>query len=82
MQSLTCKELVELVTAYFEQELPAADQARFEQHLSMCPGCATYVEQMRQTIALVGSLREEDVSPTAQRQLLQVFRDWKRDATD
>lgn len=81
MQPLTCKELVELVTAYFEQALPADDRARFEQHLSVCPGCATYVEQMRQTIALVGDLREEDVSPPAQQRLLQAFRDWKRDAS-
>jgi hypothetical protein len=40
-------------------------------------GCAIYVEQMGQTIALIGDLREDDVSPAAQNQLLQAFRDWK-----
>ncbi len=81
MRAMTCKELVELVTAYFDQALPADDRAQFEQHVSVCPGCAIYVEQMRQTIALVGDLREEDVSPAAQQQLLRAFRDWKRDAS-
>lgn len=81
MRAMTCKELVELVSAYFDQALPADDRARFEQHVSVCPGCAIYVEQMRQTIALVGDLREEDVSPAAQQRLLQAFQDWKRDAS-
>jgi len=78
MPELTCKELVELVTAYFEDALPNDERARFERHLSVCPGCSTYVEQMRQTITLVGDLREEDVTPAAQQRLLQAFRDWKR----
>lgn len=79
MQELTCKELVELVTAYFEDALPADERLRFERHVSVCPGCSAYVEQMRQTITLVGELREQDVSPTAEQQLLQAFRGWKRD---
>lgn len=79
MQELTCKELVELVTAYFEDALSADERLRFERHVSVCPGCSAYVEQMRQTITLVGELREQDVSPSAEQQLLQAFRGWKRD---
>lgn len=78
MQPMTCQELVELVTAYFERTLSADDQARFERHVGLCPGCATYVEQMRQTITLVGGLREEHVSLAAQAHLAQAFRDWKQ----
>ncbi|HEX9038215.1 MAG TPA: zf-HC2 domain-containing protein [Ktedonobacterales bacterium] len=80
MAEMTCKELVELVTAYFEGALPGDDRARFERHLSVCPGCTIYVEQMRETIALVGGLRAEDVPPAAERYLLQAFRDWKHSA--
>jgi len=79
MRELTCKELVELVTAYFDDALPEDERARFERHLSVCPGCAAYVDQMRRTIALVGDLREEDVSPDTQSHLLSAFRDWKRE---
>jgi anti-sigma factor RsiW len=79
MPEMTCKELVELVTAYFEGALPADERLRFERHVGVCSGCATYVEQMRQTITLVGGLREEDVSPAAEQHLLQAFRGWKRD---
>ncbi len=79
MRDLTCRELVELVTAYFEGALPTDERASFERHVGVCPGCAIYVEQMRQTIALTGALREEDVSPDAQASLLRAFRDWTRE---
>ncbi|HEU5346445.1 MAG TPA: zf-HC2 domain-containing protein [Ktedonobacterales bacterium] len=79
MREMTCKQLVELVTAYFENALPTDECAAFDRHVGACPGCATYVEQMRQTIALVGGLREDDISPDAERNLLQAFRGWKDD---
>jgi anti-sigma factor RsiW len=75
---LTCQELVEVVTEYFEGTLPAADRARFEAHLAGCDGCTTYLEQIRQTIRVVGQLTENDIAPQAQAELLQIFRDWKK----
>jgi anti-sigma factor RsiW len=74
---LTCKELVELVTEYLEGALSRDEQARFERHLSICPGCRTYVQQFRETIAMTGRLREEDVPPGARDELLAQFHDWK-----
>ena len=78
---LTCQELVELVSDYLEHALPPAERARFEHHLNLCPGCATYVEQFRETIALTGTLREEDVTSDARAELLAQFRDWKSENT-
>src|SRR5690348_8905597 len=49
---LTCREFVELATEYLEGTMSDEDRSRFEQHLAICPGCVTYVEQMRQTISL------------------------------
>jgi anti-sigma factor RsiW len=74
---LSCRELVELVTAYLEGELPAGAQKRFEAHLSQCDGCSVYLEQMRTTIRLSGMLGVEDVSPEAEQALLRAFRGWK-----
>src|SRR5262249_59397171 len=76
---LTCQELVELVTDYLEGLLSPEEQTRFERHLTICPGCVTYVEQLRETIALTGTLREEDVPPAARTALLEQFADWKRE---
>jgi anti-sigma factor RsiW len=74
---LTCQELVELVTDYVEGILSPEDQARFERQLSICPGCVTYVEQFRETIALTGALREEDVPPPARSAMLAQFANWR-----
>jgi anti-sigma factor RsiW len=77
MDELTCKELVELVTEYLEGTLPVADRARFDAHLKNCGGCTAYVQQMRQTIRLVGKLSEETLDPHTKEEMLLVFRQWK-----
>jgi anti-sigma factor RsiW len=75
---MSCKELVELVTDYLEDTLPADERRRFEEHLTICAGCVVHVDQMRATVDAVGVLREDDVTPEARDALLNVFRDWKR----
>jgi hypothetical protein len=77
-EHVSCREIVDLVTSYLEQELPAAEAALFEQHLNFCDGCVTYVDQMRTTVAAVGRLGEEDVPPETQERLRAAFRGWKR----
>ncbi|HLZ38790.1 MAG TPA: zf-HC2 domain-containing protein, partial [Mycobacteriales bacterium] len=44
---IDCQDLVELVTEYLEGTLPPELRRRFEDHLALCEGCDTYVEQMR-----------------------------------
>jgi predicted anti-sigma-YlaC factor YlaD len=74
---LTCKELVELVTEYFEGAMPAEERIRFEEHLVMCSWCRDYLDQMRSTIATAGKLREEDLEPELRDKLLAAFRDFR-----
>jgi anti-sigma factor RsiW len=76
---LTCRQLVELVTEYFEDALSPDDRRRFEEHIMSCPPCRAYLEQMRQTIRLLGSIPEETVPPEAEEALLAALRGWKRD---
>ena len=71
---LPCQELVELVTDYLENRLPAADRERFEAHLNRCSGCRTYLEQMRQTLRALGRLSEDAIEPEAKQRLLEGFR--------
>lgn len=75
---LTCRDMVELVTGYLEETLPAPERARFEQHLEGCDGCSRYLDQMRTTIRLTGSLREEAIPTGHLVRLTQAFRDWHR----
>jgi anti-sigma factor RsiW len=75
---LGCQEFVELVTAYLEGALDPGDQRRFDEHLAACGNCAQYLEQIRQTIRVTGTLRPEDLSAGAEEALLKAFRDWRR----
>ena len=75
---MDCNELVELVTNYLEERLSPADLRRFEAHLEECDACVTYVEQIRQSVAVVGTLSEETLPDGAAETLLAAFRDWKR----
>ena len=76
---LTCADIVKLVTDYEEGRLTPDERRRFEDHVSICPPCRSFLAQMRTTIELVGELSEEDVSPAMEEHLLTAFRDWKRD---
>jgi hypothetical protein len=76
---LNCQELVELVTDYLEGALSRRDQKRFDAHIAACEHCTLYIEQLRQAIALAGTLREEDVSPDARDALLAQFAQWKQE---
>jgi predicted anti-sigma-YlaC factor YlaD len=77
VEQLSCRELVELVTDYLEGALSEIDQARFEDHIGPCDACRIYVEQMRQTIELVGHLSVDALTPEAERDLLEAFRGWR-----
>ena len=73
----TCREIVELVTDYLEGRLSLDARTRLEQHLVYCDWCRVYLEQIRQTIRVAGSVSEESFSPQRQEELLRLFRDWK-----
>ena len=77
-EALSCQELVELVTDYLEGALDERDVRAFEGHLAGCDGCTEYVEQLRTTIRITGTLSPDDLEPEVESELLQAFRDWKR----
>jgi anti-sigma factor RsiW len=76
-RELTCSEIVEMVTAFFETRLSPDDTERFEEHLAFCGGCSMYLAQMRATVAATGRLRAEDIPAELQDRLLAAFREWK-----
>jgi len=50
---------------------------RFERHVESCKGCRIYLEQMRETIRVTGTLNPEQVTPEAEAALLAAFRGWR-----
>jgi anti-sigma factor RsiW len=77
-ERFTCRELVEIVTEYFEDALPPEDRDDFEGHIMSCPPCRAHLEQMKETIRLLGSIPQETVSPAAEETLVSALRGLKR----
>lgn len=76
-EALSCRELVELVTDYLEGALSPSDTARFERHIGGCDGCTLYVDQLRATIRVTGTITLDDLTSEAEAALLGAFRDWR-----
>ncbi|HST17719.1 MAG TPA: zf-HC2 domain-containing protein [Gaiellaceae bacterium] len=74
--AINCQELVELVTDYLEGALSPADLRRFQEHLAACGKCTEYLAQLEATIRVTGTLTPDDLSPEAERELLEVFGSW------
>ena len=73
-EDFRCDQAVTMVTDYFEGALSVEERAVLERHFAWCDWCATYVEQMRETIRLAGNLREEDVPVPVMDVLLEALR--------
>jgi anti-sigma factor RsiW len=73
---LSCREVVEMVTDYLEDALPPEVRLWVELHLATCAGCGAYLDQMRETVRLLGTLSEEPLEPAVRVELVQAFRDW------
>ena len=78
---LTCRELVEVITAYLDGAMSDADSSRFERHLGECSGCTAVVSQFRTTIEVTGRLTEEQVSEEQREAMRGVFQRWRGAAT-
>jgi anti-sigma factor RsiW len=76
-EEMSCRELVEVITDYLDGTMATEDRARFDAHLAECPYCVNYLDQMRATIASLGGLGEEALSPETRGELLAAFRGWR-----
>lgn len=74
---LVCRDAVELVTAYLEDQLPARDRRRFEAHLAACPHCTAYVEQMRTTVRVLGRVEAPPLDGDTRDELVALFHRWQ-----
>lgn len=76
-KDIVCQQAVELVTEYLEGSLSRRDRRRFEAHVRGCPNCSAYVEQIRVTIQLTGTVEPEDLTPEARADISELYRRWR-----
>ncbi len=77
VSEMACQELVEVITDYLEGTLTNRDVRRLEAHIATCAPCTAYIEQMRQSIRLVGHLSSRELDPATRAQLVDAFRNWR-----
>ena len=78
-KDIVCRQAVELVTDYLEGALSRRDRRRFEAHVRACPNCAAYLEQIRITIELTGSIEPDDLTPEMRADFTELYRRWRSD---
>jgi anti-sigma factor RsiW len=77
VRDLACQEIVEIVTDYLDGAMDQTLRASFEAHLSGCPHCPHYLEQMRATIRVAGTITADDLPPELRAGLLEAFRGFR-----
>jgi anti-sigma factor RsiW len=81
-KEITCHQAVALVSDYLDGALSRRERRRLEHHLAGCDACSAYLDQMKVTIALSGSVSPEDLSEKALTDLMEVFENFQRDRND
>jgi predicted anti-sigma-YlaC factor YlaD len=76
---ISCRELVELVTAYLDGALDPEVVQRIDAHLKLCAPCVEYVEQVRITARLASVATAELELRPDRDALLTAFREFKSD---
>lgn len=70
----SCKAVIDEITDYLEDTLPEAERAHVEAHLDDCEWCTTYLEQMRATVASLGTIPEGGLPARRRADVLAAFR--------
>ena len=60
---MTCREFVDFIMSYLEEEAEPAQRAVFEEHIRSCPPCLTYLDTYRDTVMLGRALCDEPDGP-------------------
>lgn len=76
-KDIVCQQAVEMITDYLDGALSRRDRRRLENHLRACANCTAYLEQIKLTIQLTGTIEADDLSPEAKAELTELYRHWK-----
>ncbi len=58
---LKCKDCVDLLIDYLEENLDSEAQQKLDQHLTSCPPCLNFLESYRDCSKMAQQLRDQQV---------------------
>jgi len=68
-----CHQIVELLSAYLDEDLDQETMGHMDAHLSDCPPCVFYVDTFRRMIAASGQIPTIETMPNELRDRLHSF---------
>jgi anti-sigma factor RsiW len=71
--SQSCREIFARLSEYLDDELDPGFCDRVEGHLEDCPPCQAFLESLRRTVGLVGSLPRAKLDDEARRRVIDDF---------
>jgi predicted anti-sigma-YlaC factor YlaD len=60
-RDITCKDCVDLLTDYFEEQMSPEAKQKLDQHLADCPPCINFFKTYRACTELAKRLRDQQV---------------------
>jgi predicted anti-sigma-YlaC factor YlaD len=57
---MTCRELIDFLSDYLDNDLALPERARFDEHLAACPECVLYLRGYAETIRLGKAVCRDD----------------------
>ncbi len=63
IQQLSCREILENLSAYIDAELDPGICAEIEQHMADCTPCVAFLNTLKKTVVLYKYAGEEDPVP-------------------
>jgi hypothetical protein len=70
----TCRQMTDLALDYLNEKLAAAVKRDFEQHLSICPDCVSFLNTYKKTVAATRSITASRLPPKVREIILTFLR--------
>ncbi|HEY2796518.1 MAG TPA: zf-HC2 domain-containing protein [Thermoanaerobaculia bacterium] len=70
---ITCRELLDFLDSYLENELPEDRRAEFDRHVDVCPACRAYIRQYGVAIRLAPRAFEPSEHEEAPEELIEAI---------
>ncbi len=61
MDMVTCRQVIDLLSDYINDEISPEDKRLLEKHFEGCKNCEAFLKTLRQSINLVKDIKYEDI---------------------
>ena len=70
---LTCKDFLQELTDYLDENLDAEIRARLEKHITECPNCWVIADTTRKTIKVYKGMEACEIPPDVESRLMRAL---------